>query len=462
MKLIKILPELAQHKFNIDYATGNFSLQIIDYAQKDILKNFLLERKYNSRSGEWIFNIKGKPKSLKLASLREIFFVYEGENLISAKDELGRITKYDYQENLLIRVNYPDGSKINYVYDESRRLQKVIGRDGKIIFQNEYDELGRIIKLNGKNFFYDDQNWRTIEDEKIFYIRNRKKLVTKIIYPDGEENFDYDKNKNLIYKKNLQGEEYFYTFDGENLTQESLPDGLIKNFSYDENNNLIKIFDSKERETIFTYSTKNLVIAKSVKLNIKGWRKEFFERDIIGRILIHDINGRITNYAYDEQNPLPGLEKTPCGYKFSYRYDRCSRLLTILSELGEKIFSHNPMNKIIGDTEIFAEIYRPEKNISDSDIKIFDYGGRLIESRKKVGDKFQLTRWKCDLNDNCIERRDWRDLQEIDTATGRVQILKYEYDEQNRLTKKIDKNSITNYKYDCFDREKKQWQTKAN
>ena len=412
MTEIKHLPELAIHETKIDCATGSFSIKIIDYVQCDILRNFLILREYDSLKGKWRFNITGQPKVLTLATLRQIFFVYEDENLISIKDELGRITKYEYAENLLVRVIYPDGTKINYKYDENKNMIECIGRNGKIIFRNEYDELHRIIKFNSRSFFYDNQNWRTIEDEKIFYIYNRRKLITKIIYPDNtEENFDYDENNHLIYKRDCQGAENFFTYNENLLTQETLPDGLIKNYEYDSNGNLIKFFDSREREIIYRYSTKNLLIQKSVKLNVKDWRQEIFERDISGRILIHNVNGQITNYAYDEKSPLPSLEKTPCGYKFSYNYDKAYRILTMKTEIGEIFFAYNAMNEIIGDTKIFADIYKPEKQISKSDIEIFDFGGRLIESRNKVGDKFTLTRRKYDVNDNCIEWRDWRDLQ---------------------------------------------------
>lgn len=459
---IKHLPELAIHEIKIDCATGNFFIKIIDYVQSDILKNFLVLREYNSLKGEWKFNITNQPKILTLETLRQIFFVYEDENLIFVKDELERVTKYEYAENLLIRVIYPDGSKINYRYDEDKNLIECIGRNGEIIFRNEYDELHRITKFNSHIFFYDDQNWRMIEDEKIFYIYNRKKLITKIIYPNGtEENFDYDERRNLIYKRDCQGAESFFTYNENFLTQEILSDGLIKNYEYDSNGNLIKFFDSKGREIIYKYSAKNLLIQKSVKLNVKDWRQEIFERDIAGRILIHNINGQITNYAYDEKSPFPSLEKTPCGYKFSYIYDKAYRLLTMRTEIGEIFFAHNAMNEIIGDTKIFADVYRPETQIDKSDIEIFDFGGRLVETRNKFGDKFKLTRRKYDLNDNCIERREWRDLQTLQSATGRVDIIKYEYDKQNRLIKKMERDFLTKYKYDCLNKEMGQWQTKT-
>ena len=86
MKKIEILPELGVHKFKIDFVTGNFSLKIIDYAQCEMLKNFLIEREYNSKVGEWKFNIVGKPKILTLSTKNKIFLTYEGENLIEIKE----------------------------------------------------------------------------------------------------------------------------------------------------------------------------------------------------------------------------------------------------------------------------------------------------------------------------------------------------------------------------------------
>lgn len=453
MDFINILPELAIHKFEINFVTGNFSIKITDYIQQDILKRFSILREYNSRKGDWKFNISGKPKIITTNTQNKIFLSYEGENLISVKDEIGRNTEYFYDENFLTCVIYPDGSKIKYFYDENKKLQKVIGRDGKIIFQNEYDEMGRITKFNERNFYYDDQNMQIVEDDEIFYRYNRKKLLKQIIYPDATaEIFEYDDARNLIYKKNRRDEERFFKYEGKNLIQETFENGLIKNYEYDSRGNLIKISDSKDREEILKYSSKNLLVERKVKLSLKDWRREIYERDIAGRILMRNINGQITNFAYDENFPLPALEKTPCGYKFSYRYDKVFRLLAIKTEVGEFFYSYTPMNEILGNTKIFAKIYRPEQNVEDYDIKIFDYGGRLIEGRKKIGENFKLTRWKYDLNNNCVERRDWLDLQNFESATGRVEVKKFEYDAQNRLIKKIEKNSVEKFEYDCLDR----------
>lgn len=459
MELSITLPTLARHEYEINHATGNFALKVVDYTQKDILINFTLRREYNSRKGLWKFNINDNAQKITLKSLREIFFIYEGKNLVAVKDELGRVTRYEYEENLLQRVIYPDGSQVKYFYDYKKRLVACIER-GKKIFQNEYDDLGRIITFSDDSgtriFFYADKNRQTIEEgsENKVYCWNRRKLIEKIIYADStEEIFIYDENNQLNYRRERDGTEYFWRYVNGRLALEVLPDGLIKSFKYDDRGNVTKEYDSEGKEKLFYYSAKNLLIGKETRLNLKDWRRESWERDVAGRILKYNINGQVTTYSYDDESPEPSIIETPCGYKFTCIYDKAYRLLTLITAEGEFSFAHTPMNEIIAEKKnIFEPLEIPETFLENAGIKIFDVGGRLIEIRQKVGEKFHLIRWKYDANDNCLERREWQDLQTAQSATGRVKTVKYSYDAQNRLIRKVDGDTITKYYYDCLNR----------
>ena len=101
--------------------------------------------------------------------------------------------------------------------------------------------------------------------------------------------------------------------------------------------------------------------------------------------------------------------------------------------------------------KIFLPIEKPEK-ILGGDINIFDTGGRLIESREKISDQYKLIRRQYDKDDNCIERREWKDLQDEKSATGKVYTKMFDYDAQNRLTLEVDKEKFTEYSYDCLNR----------
>ena len=151
MEIYKTLPKLAENKIKIDYATGNFSISVNDYAQREILKNFVISREYNSCSANWKFNIVGRPKKITLNTEREIFLIYEGENLISIRDELGRVTKFDYDGEILTQVTYPDGGKTKYFYDYDKHLISCVER-GKEIFSADFDDAGRITRLGRSKF----------------------------------------------------------------------------------------------------------------------------------------------------------------------------------------------------------------------------------------------------------------------------------------------------------------------
>ena len=397
---------------------------------------------------------------MTLKTLREIFFIYEGNNLIAVKDEIGRTTRYEYENNRLSRVIYPDGSYVKYSYGIYNRLILCVARGGKVVFQNLYDEFGRLMKtaneFGTKKFVYEDKNMRTVEvgAERIVYKWNRRKLIDQITFSDGtREYFMYDDKRRLNYKVDRNGNEYFWRYSGDFLTRIIFPNGSIKKFEYDAKGNVIKMIDSSGYEENYAYSSKNLMIEKIVRLNVKNWRHETWERDMEGRILKHDVNGQVTTYAYDGQSPAPSLIQTPCGYKFSCFYDKVFRILSMRTQTGEFFFAHTPMNDMIfSQKNIFEPVISVEDHFEKFDVEIFDIGGRRIEARQKIGDKYHLTRWKYDLNDNCIERRDWQDLQTIQSATGRVKVIKYEYDLQNRLIKKIEGGTATKYNYDCLNR----------
>lgn len=458
MLCFNALPILAQHEYKIDYAIGDFSLQVIDYAQQDILGNFELIRSYNSRTGKWKFNLKDNSPKLTLKTLREIFFIYKDNNLVAVKDELGRTTRYEYENNLLTRVIYPDGSYVKYAYGPYKRLILCVARGGKVVFQNAYDEFGRLIKIadsSGTRYFeYQDKNMRTLETgaANIVYKWNRRKLIDKITFPDGKEEFyHYDDRKRINYKIDRDGNEFFWRYSGDLLTRIIFPNGIIKKFEYDANANIVRDISSTGYEEIFAYSSKNLLIEKRTRLNVKDWQHETWERDIEGRILKYDVNGQTTIYSYDNTSPAPALVQTPCGYTFNCFYDKAYRLLTLRTPAGEFFFGHTPMNEIVtAKKNIFAPVAQVERTFQKFDLETFDIGGRRIEARQKVGDMYHLTRWKYDLNNNCIERRDWRDPQTAQSATGRVKVIRYEYDAQNRLVKKSDGGITTKYRYDCL------------
>lgn len=348
--MFKALPKLAQNQTRINYATGDFIINVNDYAQHDILKNFVISREYHSRKNGWTFNRNFSTEKIILDSTSEVKIFLNEDRLSEILDMINRRTIYEYQDGLLIKIIYPDRSFIIYNYDQNQRLISCIDRNGEIIFKNEYDELGRLTRtkdLKGvRVFWYEDDNRRTIETPaNIIYNWNRQKQIEQINYQNGNsEIFDYDGDK-LIFWRDRRSNEYQFEYQGENLISETLPGDLIKNYFYD-NDQLIAENDNQGHEIYYRYSSKGFLIAKDVRLSIKSWRREKFQRDALGRIIKHEVNGRITNYSYDDNSPNPTLKTTPNNYKFNYRYDPVNRLLAIQSLNTEIKFTYDPLNEV--------------------------------------------------------------------------------------------------------------------
>ena len=81
---------------------------------------------------------------MKLKTLHEIFFIYEGKNLIAVKDKIGRVTRYEYEENLLRRVIYPDGTFEIFRYDENNRMIYKMTREGQELFWRYFKDFLKI------------------------------------------------------------------------------------------------------------------------------------------------------------------------------------------------------------------------------------------------------------------------------------------------------------------------------
>lgn len=59
-----------------------------------------------------------------------LHFAYQNGRLVRVWDEFGREVCYEYQENRLSCVHYPDGGMQTYSYDENGYLVSMDGENG--------------------------------------------------------------------------------------------------------------------------------------------------------------------------------------------------------------------------------------------------------------------------------------------------------------------------------------------
>ncbi|WP_338754930.1 RHS repeat-associated core domain-containing protein [Bacillus sp. FJAT-52991] len=151
------------------------------------------------------------------------------------------------------------------------------------------------------------------------------------------ESFDYDENGNIKETTSSQGNRS-YTYDELNqLRSETLPDGTIESYEYDAVGNRLKKTADKNGQsetTTYTYNDNNQLTAvngQSYTYDKSGNRKRdnrfIYEYDAFNELtMIKNLSGQvIATYKYDEQGRR--VSKTVNGKTTNYHYDQGIQVL---------------------------------------------------------------------------------------------------------------------------------------
>ncbi|MEN8904720.1 MAG: RHS repeat-associated core domain-containing protein, partial [Clostridiales bacterium] len=270
-----------------------------------------------------------------------------GENSFEL-DSIGRIKKLKDYKNRVLKygwnevderdyIIYPDGSKVDYEYDEMGRIAEVTGMDNTVKY--EYNVLGKVKKQilpdgTTTNYSYNSSS-------KILELNSIRE--NKII--DRRE-FSYDKTGNKINIK----------INGDSI-----------NYKYDKMNQLIEEI-------------------KFLSNNQPGNITKYFYDTLGNRVKIEDSNGdnkpKITNYSYDKNEHLIGINGKRTNIfgseefltqGINLKYDKRGNFVKAISG-----------NKILGELE-FDETNRLNKFTNSEEINTnFSYDG--FDRRIKVNE----------------------------------------------------------------------------
>jgi RHS repeat-associated protein len=377
--------------------------------------------------------------------------------VIAERDELGRVTRYEYADGLHLvsrRLN-PDGSQLRYRYDNSRLLlteienergehyhldyypngliQQETGFDGRRTAY-EYDLNGQLLK---KTEFGDDGSELITE-----YQRDAAgRLLVKTL-ADGEEiHYSYDalgrlvnvddSNWPLAYEYDLQDRlitehqgwgttRYEYDNLGQ-LSHCRLPDGSNLDYRHQAGGRLSSIDLNGSRLTTHQFS------AGREQQRQQGLLLSQYQYDEQGRLQAHTVSQQDRNlfrrrYAYDANGNLAGIDDSRKGNR-SYHYDPLDRLINVRGTTPES-FAHDPAGNLLGQGD------QPTANLAN--VK----GNRLLMQ----GDRH----YDYDTHGNLIRER---------RGAGQKLVTEYRYDCQHRLIGvSLPGGSTASYKYDAFGR----------
>lgn len=413
---------------------------------------------------------------------------YSNGQIESKKDPQGNITKYeyDYDKRLTKKIDTEEAATVHnydlrgnlietinakgisnyYEYDSLNRLthkKTPTADDKQAVTRYIYDTMGNLIKeISPNNYVKSKDNSSVAETMRgIGYTYDNMNRRISTLSPDEEimEYIDYDKNGNvrkiadgLRYTGDISaslGTRYVYDGLGRVISiTNALGDSTY--YDYDILGNLTKERDTRNNETKYEYSSdstlERVIFADGSAIE--------YTYDYLGRkTSIKDQRGNITAFVYNGF----GKEKEitdPYDNTLEFKYDLNSNLVKSKDKNGSTTELYYDSNNRLSEKKVPLEkdgsrntIYRVEsfiydevgnitrKSVKDSkklftgrEINYTYYDNNLVKTETDSSGAY-IKRYY-DKTGNLIKAETLRD-------TGIYDIERFEYDDQNRLTRSI-------------------------
>ncbi len=335
-------------------------------------------------------------------------------NVLSATDELGRVTTYTYDSNNnvtsivqpavggsnptttytynsfgeVLTMTDPLGNVTTNTYDSHGNLTSVTSpppnsNTPASVTQFAYNSLGeltqitdplsRITKLtytsagliatitdpqqNVTTYQYDSHGNRTsitdaMQNQTTFAYDTGSRLTT-ITYPGGTTTttFTYDYRGRRITATDQNGKTTTYAYDDEDrLTSVTDAATNVTQYAYDTENNLLTITDANSHSTTFSYDAFGRVTQTTFPSNLF----ETYGYDAANNLTSKtDRKNQTIQYVYDALNRL--TQKTyPDTTSVNYIYDLASKVQQVNDPTGTYGFSYDNMGRLTGTSTQYA------------------------------------------------------------------------------------------------------------
>jgi len=383
-------------------------------------------------------------------------YLDDRNHIVRVVDEAGHELHYDYDEGgRLIAFIDRNGHTTRYEYNKRGLLWRIISPQGRVVLENEYDDMGRVrvqrdaagyetqfsyvadpktgqmrevtvTYPNGANvrFFLDEGEVvrQQFGDRAITYRRDARGYVVEIEDPNGKVwQLDWDEAGRLIGLTNPVGYTYRVVYDerGAVLAFQD-PEGARMDVQYDEEGRPVSMRLPDGAEVRFEYDDQGQMTAWIDPL---GHRVNL-TYDELGRITqIQLPDGGTYTYTYQDDQVI---ETDPLGLTTTYQFDGEERL-TGVHRNGHGI-----------EAEYTPEGLLTTLQDAQGRTLALEYDERGLPVTLRFPNGFELHQ-VYDALGHPVEVRD----------TNNQTVLKRVYDEQGRLTELIDaKGRAWHYVYD--------------
>jgi RHS repeat-associated protein len=427
----------------------------------------------NGQGPHFAYDSNGHLTSVTDSAGREYDLSYDSEgHLTGVSLPDGTSLVYGYNGDLLMSFTDRTGAITKYAYDANGFLESATDASGRLLFQNTYDDQGRVLTqadASGNTSSFDwpegkavatDANGKDWQDtyngsgqlstrrdgigNESGYVYNDANDLTALTDPLGNTTkMTYDERGNMLSQTNVLGGTEKWTYDeNNNLTSETDALGNTTTYTYDSNGNITSETDALENVTTYQYDSSGRQIAETDPLG-RTTRSVYDDQgNPIAKI---SPAGAKTTYTYDALgNELS--ETDPLGNTTTYKYDAADRLVKTVDPLGHVTTStRDDAGRLVANTDANGNVTR---YVYDSDGRQtgtiyldgssthtgYDALGNVISTTDALG---KVTKFEYDA--------DGRQIATI-SPTGERTETKYDAD-GNAVTSTdaLDKNSTSTY-----------------
>jgi RHS repeat-associated protein len=361
----------------------------------------------------------------------------EAGNVISRLDRDGFETTYEYDMlNNLSKIKYSDEKEVKYEYDELDNIVSMTDWLGNNKF--ELDRLGRITKLVDYKNRIVEYGWNKLNDRdyiiypdrtRVDYEYDNMRRLTEVTESYNKTQFEYDIMGKITKNILPDGTIREYSYDPLHKLKKliSIKDGKIidnREYEYDSKGNKTGKIENGNR-ILYKYDRINQLIEEiSPQKNIT----KYFYDTIGNRVRVEDwglLNTpEVTEYSYDENEHLKsisgkrtdifgGNQHLPDGIQMKYDkrgnltkaitgnkiiaeliFDETNNLTKLNSQINKSNFVYDGFNRRVGvnTKDILCDITRPFNSVLQEGNNKYIYGSKItpISSKSGFNDKFYL------------------------------------------------------------------------